>query len=137
MAFSFSNFNKERVFNFDTAKISGEYTNLESLYKENGEGHEYQIKGVYISTKSDYADEAPMLALADTYVNLPGHQLIDIKSMLADKGAIAAINKGCAGFTIRHYIKKLKKKSGSYEEKDCYSAEWIDVDPADYESDED
>ena len=133
MAFSFSNFNKERLFNFDTNQITGNYTNLEALYKRDGEGVQYQLKGIYISTKSEFDDESPICAIADTYVNLPQHQLIDIKSMLADKGAIAAINNGYAGFTIRQYEKTLKSKNGKATPKTCYSAEWCDVSPSDFE----
>lgn len=131
--FSFSNFNKERLFTFDTTAIQGNYTTLEELYKENVEDFKFQLKGVYVSTKSDYNDESPIIAIANTYVNMPQHQLADIKNMLADKAAIDAINAGEAGFTIRHYVKNLKKKNGGYEAKDCYSAEWCDVNPEDYE----
>lgn len=131
--FSFSNFNKERIFTFDTAAIQGNYTTLEELYNATVPDYKFQLKGVYVSTKSDYNDESPIIALANTYVNMPQHQLIDIKNMLADKGAIQAINNGEAGFTIRHYVKNLKKKNGNYEPKDCYSAEWCDVNPEDYE----
>lgn len=134
--FSFGNFNKERVFTFDTAAISGNYTTLEDLYNENGDEWKYQLKGVYISTKSDYNDESPIAALSNTYINLPQHQLLEIKNMLANKNAIEAINAGEAGFTIRHYTKNLKKKNGSYETKDCYSAEWCDVNPNDFPDDE-
>ena len=101
--FSFSSFNKERLFTFDCIKIAGNYTNLEAMFQEDGEGKEYQIKGVYISTSSQFDPEAPIVALSNTYVNLPQHQLADIKAMLANKGAINAINAGLAGFTIRQY----------------------------------
>ncbi len=133
MAFSFSSLNKARLFDFDTTALSGNYTNLEQLYKKNGEDMQYQIKGVYISTKSEFNDESPIVALADTYVNFPQHQLADIKSTLADKGAIKAINSGYAGFVIRKYQKNLKGKNGKLIPRDCYSAEWIDVDPADFD----
>lgn len=133
--FSFSSFNKERLFTFDCNKIAGNYTNLEQLYKEYGEEHEYQIKGVYISTSSQFDPEAPIIALADTYVNLPQHQLSDIKSMISDKNAVAAINNGVAGFTIREYERSVKvgKKMST---KTCYSAEWCDVLPSDFEEEE-
>lgn len=131
--FSFSNFNKERVFSFDTSNIAGNYKSLEELYRENGDGHLYQLKGVYISTKSDYNDESPIAALADCYVNLPQHQLADVKAMLNDKGAVSAINKGCAGFEIRSYTKNLKTKNGKVTPKVCFSAEWCDVNPFDFE----
>lgn len=135
MAFSFASLNKARLFDFDTTALSGNYTNLEQLYERDGDGQQYQIKGVYISTKSEFNDESPIVALSDTYVNFPQHQLVDIKSMLADKGAIKAINSGYAGFVIRKYQKNLKGKNGKLIPRDCYSAEWVDVDPADFEDD--
>lgn len=135
--FSFERFNKERLFDFDTQAISGEYTNLEGLYKRDGEGAVYQVKGVYISTKSEFADESPIVALADTYVNFPQHQLKDIKDMLDDSNAIKAINDGYAGFVIRKYTKNIKAKNGKLKPKDCYSAEWCDYEPEDEPVDED
>lgn len=131
--FSFSNFNKERLFDFDTSNITGKYTDLEGLFKLYGPDKEYQLKAVYISKFSQFAPEAPIAALADTYVNLPSHQLADIKSMMNDANAIRAINTGYAGFTIRPYEKKMTLKNGKVKTDTFYSAEWIDVDPADYE----
>ena len=136
MAFSFSNFNKERLFDFDTSKITGKYTSLEELFKENGPDKEYQLKAVYISKFSQFADEAPIAALADTYVNLPSHQLSDVKSMMNDANAVRAINTGYAGFTIRPYEKSITLKNGKVKKDTYYSAEWIDVDTSDYEEDE-
>ena len=146
MAFSFSSFNKEKIFSFDTSIISelhpqteaqrklhdDRYTNLEELYKENGEDKEYQIRWLGINNKSEYNEEAPVLALSTIYVNLPQHQLVDIKSMMGDKNALRGINAGYAGFKIRQYTKTINKK-----EKVCYSAVWIDVDPSDYEDEND
>lgn len=130
--FNFSSLNKERMFDFDTSKITGEYTNLESLYQRDGEDTQYQVKAVYVSTKSEYNDESPILALADTYVNLPQHQLPDIKAMINTPSAVAAINNGFCGFKIRKYEKQLKNKKGKLQPKTCYSAEWINVDPDDF-----
>lgn len=137
MAFSFSNFNKERLFTFDTSLITGKYTNLEELFKENGPDKEYQLKAVYLSKFSQFADEAPIAALADTYVNLPSHQLDDIKSMMNNPNAVRAINTGYAGFKIRPYEKTVTLKSGKTKVETYYSAEWVDVDPEDYEEEED
>ena len=136
MGFNFSSLNKERMFDFDTQAITGNYTNLEELYKRDGEDTKYQLKGVYISTKSEFADESPIIALADTYVNLPQHQLPDIKDMLSNKNAVAAINNGFGGFVIRKYTKNIKGKNGKLKPKDCFSAEWCDVDPADFDDGE-
>lgn len=115
MAFNFSKFNKERLFDVDTSGF--DYVNLEDLYQANGEDQVYKITGVYIGTKSMYDDEAPLLATEDTYVNLPQHQLPEIKAMLADKAAIRAINEGQAGFVIDSYFQKRFNKT-------CYAARW-------------
>ena len=75
-AFSFNSFNRERNFTFDTSKITGNYTNLQTLYKENGPDKVYQVKGVYISTFSKFDPEAPIAALYNTYVNLPDRKSV-------------------------------------------------------------
>lgn len=149
--FNFESLNKEQLFKFDVSAINNahpqteaerkehddRYTNLESLYKENGEDKVYQIKALYINTKSviEEVKEAPVVALATIYVNLPVHQLGAVKSMRDDKNAVRAINMGYAGFTIRPYQKERGKKKETY-----YEAKWCTVDPEDFEdieSDED
>lgn len=126
MAFaSFSSFNKERLFNIDTADF--EYVKLADLYERDGEGEIYVVRGVYIGTKSEFAEETPLLATDEFYVNLPQHQLIEIKEMLNSRQAINCINNGGAGFTIEKYTKKLK--SGA--KKICYKAHWVDVESGD------
>ena len=72
MAF-FTSFNKKRLFNVDTSEF--DYTKLEDLYKKNGPDWEYQLKAVYIGTKSEFDPETPMVAIDGFYVNLPVHQL--------------------------------------------------------------
>ena len=142
--FSFGSLNKERLFNFDTSIINelhpqtpeqrkehdDRYTNLKELYKKDGQGTKYQIRGAYINNKSSENDEAPIVALSTIYVNIPQHQLTAIKSMIADKGAVRAINNGYAGFTIRPYQKKRGNKVETY-----YEAFWCDVDPSEFEDD--
>lgn len=116
----FASFNKERLFDIDTQNL--EYTNLETLAKENGSDndHVYVINGVYIGTKSDFDPETPMVAIDGYYVNLPVHQLSEVKSMLDSRQAIQAINNGEAGFIIESYYKAKYKKT-------CYKAVWVDV----------
>lgn len=113
--FNFASFNKERLFDVDTSGF--DYVNLEDLFQENGEDAVYQVKGVYIGTKSQFDDETPLIAIDDCYVNLPQHQLQDIKKMLANKTAIAGINDGELGFVIESYYQKRFKKT-------CYAARW-------------
>lgn len=125
MAFNFSSFNKERIFTFDNSHFPFDnqeelYKNLETLFKENGENEVYTIRGLYISTKSEFDPEAPVVMYDDGYANLPVHQLGEVKAMLADKRAIDAINKGEAGFIIEEFYQKRFKKS-------CYAARWGNV----------
>lgn len=121
MAFtSFTSFNRERLFDIDTTGF--EYFKLRDLYEADGEDVVYVIRGIYLGTKSEFADESPIVALDDRYVNLPQFQLAEIKEMLASKYAISAINRGEGGFKIQKYIKKLKTGS-----RVCYKAVWVDV----------
>lgn len=113
--FNFSKFNKERLFDIDTSDF--EYTNLEELYNANGANFVYELRGVYIGTKSIYDPEAPMVATDREYVNIPVHQLPEIKQMLADKLAIREINEGNAGFIIESFYQKRFQKT-------CYVARW-------------
>lgn len=115
---NFSKFNKDRLFDIDTTDFY--YKDLETLYEENGEDYVYTLRGLYISTKSQYDPEAPIIATDEEYVNIPVHQLDEIKAMLGDPRAIAAINNGEAGFTISKYYQKRFKK-------DCYKAVWCNV----------
>lgn len=115
MAFNFARFNKERLFNIDTTSF--EYTNLEQLYNEAGPDAIHKVTALYIGTKSIYDEEAPVLATDSEYVNLPVHQLAEVKEMLADRRAIAAINNGECGFKIEEYYQARFKKN-------CYVARW-------------
>lgn len=115
--FSFSKFNKERLFNVDTSEY--DYLKLEDLYARDGEGAVYPVLGVYIGTKSKFDAETPILATDESYVNLPVHQLDEIKAMLEDSAAVAAINAGQCGFTIEKFHQKRF-------DIDCYSAVWCD-----------
>lgn len=130
--FSFSNFNKERLFTFDTSEITGVYTNLEKLFKEFGEDKIYQVKGLYISKFSQFDPEAPILAMDTTYVNLPQHQLAEVKNIMNDDAAVRAINAGYCGFMIRPYEKTITLPNGKNKTSTYYSAVWCDVDPSDF-----
>lgn len=122
---SFSSFNRDRLFSVDTSDF--EYLKLADLYKRDGEGEIYIIRGIYIGTKSEFAEESPLLATDEFYVNLPQFQLVEIKEMLDSRQAINCINNGGAGFTIEEYEKKLK--SGA--KKKCYKAVWVDIESGD------
>lgn len=123
----FTKLNKERKFDIDTSSF--DYVNLEDLYTKNGPDKQYRVRGVYISNKSKFVAEAPMVALDDTYVNLPDHQIEAIKAILENKSAIKQVNDGELGFVISHYYQKRFKK-------DCYSAVFINMEP-DVDDDDD
>lgn len=146
--FSFNSFNKERLFAFDAsaidaahpqtpkerAKHDDRYTNLEELYKKNGADKIYQIKAVYINNKTNFENsrgekKAPVVALADVYVNAPVHQLDAIEDMMNDTNAVRAINDGYAGFYIDTYTDKYSTTR--------YKMVFCDVIPSDFESSDD
>ena len=121
--FSFSKkFNSEKLFNIETDEF--DYMSLEDLYKATSSLEEppvFVVRGVYINRKSLY-DPAPVVALDDTYVNLPSHLLPACEEMIHDRLAVDAINQGRCGFRIEKYFQKRYNK-------ECYSVEWVDVLP--------
>lgn len=119
--FSFSSMNRERK----------QYVNLESLFTHDGEGTEYQIKNAWINTKSAFNPESAVVEIGMYNVNIPPHQVYEVKNMLASEDALAAIREGRAGFVIREYDKELTNGKKKVIKK-CYAAEWIDVDPEDF-----
>lgn len=115
MAINFAKFNKVRMFDVDTSEF--DYKKLDDLYQVYGEDTQIRVTGLYISSKSQFDPEAPMLATDNEYVNLPQHQLDEVKAMLRDHNVIAAINRGELAFTIVKYYQKRFKR-------DCYKAVW-------------
>lgn len=116
--FSFSKkYNTERLFDIDTTDF--EYISLKELYED--EEKVYTVHGVYINTKGLF-DDAPVVAISNSYVNLPAHMTAMCKEMLNDKQAIDAINNGEVGFTIYKYVQKTFNR-------DCYSIRWVDIEP--------
>lgn len=118
--FGFSKkFNTERLFNIETENF--DYIDLEGLYTitKEPETHVFVVKGIYINTKGMY-DPQPVLALDDTYVNLPAHLTDVCRQMIDDRQAVAEINAGHLGFRITKYYK-------TRYQRDCYSVEWVDL----------
>ena len=116
---NFSKFNKERLFNINTAGF--DYVNLEDLYNTSKPGTQFKVCGLYIGTKSQFDPEVPIVALADKYVNLPVHQLAEVQAMLSDRSAIQGIRNGECAFTITKYYQQKYKK-------DCFKAVWCNYD---------
>lgn len=119
---NFAKFNKERLFDVNTAGF--EYYSLEDLYNHNRKDRVYQVRGLYIGTKSDFDPEVPIVALDDRYVNIPVHQLSEVQAMISNKAAIRAIRDGECGFTIATYYQQKYKKT-------CYKAVWCNFEPED------
>lgn len=115
MAFNFSKLNKSKKFLIDTSEF--EYTTLETLYNDNGPDYVYSLRGLYISNKSQYDPESPVIATDKEYINIPIHQIDEVKEMLASPLAIKEINNGDVGFKIDEYYQARFKKN-------CYVARW-------------
>ena len=112
-------FNTEKLFKIETENF--EYIDLEglSLITKEDPDHVFIVRGIYINNKGMY-DPQPVVALDDTYVNLPAHLTDVCKTIIADRTAVAAINNGECGFRITSYFKPKYNKT-------CYSVEWVDV----------
>ena len=121
--YNFGKFNKARLFEVELTGDE-EYTNLDTLISNNGEDAAYRLRALYIGTKSLYDPESPLALIDGWYVNLPQHQLPEVKAILADPAAVRAINNGTAGFKI------VKYHQAKYN-RDCYKAEWCSVEPED------
>ena len=126
---NFGKFNKKQLFT-NLPEGVDEYISLEELYKENGPEAKYCIRAFYINTRSDFAPETPVVLTNDYYVNIPLHQLSEVKDIMTDNFAVKAINNKEAGFTIESYY---KEKYG----KTCYKAVWCNYNEADEDFDSD
>lgn len=137
MKFEKFNKNTEKLFTFNCNEIQGIYHNSKEMFELDGKKEVvHVVKGVYINRYSQYDPEAPTLALEDTYVNLPQHQLAEIKEMRADAGAIKQINNGELGVSFYSYVKELERPDGTKVKKRFYAAKWHDIAPM-YDWDED
>lgn len=112
MAFSFKKYNKTSMFDFTPSydlTDNSSYKSLKQLYDEDGEDMIYNVKAVYINTKTNFRNnatgkkEAPVFLLEDCAVNVPPHQIMEIREILEDEEAIEAINQGLCDFHIETY----------------------------------
>lgn len=103
------------------------YKSLGDLYHDNGEDHMYLLKGVFVNTKTLYANEAtglkesPVAVTPNCYVNLPAHLLSAIKDMLEDDEFIEAVNANKVGFHIYTYYTEKRPN------QPCYSISFADL----------
>lgn len=77
----------------------------------------FKVSGSEKDNSAIYEDRSDE---AGCYVNLPVHQLHEVKAMIADESAVSGINKGGLSFTIRKYFQKKYNKW-------CYAAHWMNT----------
>lgn len=107
---------KGNKFTFKTEDGVG-YISLEVLFNKNPEKI-YDVKALYINTKSRFGD-APCIAIDPvTIVNLPKHLLETVKEMINDSECVEAINNNEVKFKIYSYKDKNFNKT-------CYGVEWL------------
>lgn len=125
MAFSVKKFNA-RKFDMSPAKDTP-YMKLSELDATDAP---FIVGALYVNKKSKFGaspvaaivgvDEATGESGIAALVNLPKFQLDAVESMIEDEEAVAAINAGKVGFTIREYYSETYAVN-------CYSAEWVDL----------
>lgn len=124
----FAKFNKTR-FNYDAVTREwgkDKYKKLSEIYDMFEPDTVFAIHSAFTIDNSDgkypgmIGKEAAVVTIDDWFVNVPDHQLEEVKSMLADQEACEYINEGKAGFVIRPYETPKRKET-------CYSMKWVDI----------
>ena len=109
-------FNRGSKFTFKPVD-DAQYVSLEDLYNKNPD-QIYDVKALYINTKSKFGD-APCVAIDPVIiVNLPKHLLETVKEMIDDNECVDAINNNEVKFKIYSYKDKTFNKT-------CYGVEWL------------
>lgn len=137
MGFNFAQFNKFR-FNYDAVSAEWDkndksrYVSLKDLYKKYGPDHIFEIKSAWIrkAKKDDKGniidgsikEENPVITIEGLFVNIPWHQLEEVRPMHDRDDAVEFINNGGAGFMIREYDNQYQKG------EKAYSARWCNMD---------
>ena len=125
---NFEKFNRKQLFTNVPENVE-DYISLEELYKMNGADKVYCLRALYINTRSEFAPEAPVALTNNYYVNIPVHQLEEVKAIMNDALAVKAVNNKEAGFKIESYRKEKYNKT-------CYRAVWCNYDEEFDDSDE-
>lgn len=115
-----SKYNKSHLFNYEIPKDAA-YVKLGELYKQFGPDKTYTVRAMYISNKSKYSDESPVVAIDEAMVNFPTFMTDTIKDMMHDDEVIEAVNSGKLGFKIYQYEMK------QYKGRIFFGATWIDL----------
>ena len=125
---NFEKFNRKQLFT-NLPEGVDEYISLEELYEANGADKVYRLRALYINTRSGFAPEAPVALINNYYVNIPVHQLQEVKEIMNDALAVKAVNNKEAGFKIESYRKEKYNKT-------CYRVVWCNYDEEFEDSDE-
>lgn len=107
---------KGNKFNFKPDEGAG-YISLENLFNKNPEKI-YDVKALYINTKSRFGDAPCVVIDPFNIVNLPKHLLETVKEMINDDECVDAINNNEVKFKIYSYNDKTFNKT-------CYGVEWL------------
>lgn len=94
-----------------------EYRSMKDLYEDFTADQVYELKGIYINTKSKYGD-SPVFISDGIFINGPQHMLDTAREMMADPEATEAINAGKVGMRIYQYDGNGRK---------CYSINFVDL----------
>ena len=123
MQMTITRFNAGNLYFVYDKEKSRPYTNLETLYKENGKDKVYKVLGLYIN-EGKFGEQGSAV-LEDVQVNLPKHLVPVIKEIRSDENLVDDINQGLVGFKIYKYY---TKKYG----REAYSINWVDIEPEDF-----
>lgn len=117
--FTFSSLNKTNVFTFKPDQTAP-YMKLEQLLAANDGDLSvvYPVRALYLNNKSKYGLQC-VAALDEALINLPSHKVDDVKAILESPDAVAQINDGKCGFTIRSYVDN--------NHIDRLSIDWVDI----------
>lgn len=111
-----SKFNRQNLFDVDTKDFK--WVKLEELFNTDPQ-KQYKVLGVFINHKSKFGD-SPVAIIDGFLVNLPRHELDQVKDMLDDNEIIQYIRDGHVAFSVYEY------HSTTYN-RDAYSVEWLDI----------
>lgn len=107
------------------------YTSLEELFEQYGPDHVFVGRALWIryaklDDKGNIIDgsmykENPVVTIEGVHVNIPQHQLKQVKAMLDSESIIDEVDAGHFGFKIREYDNKYKPG------EKAYAANWCDI----------
>ena len=124
------NFAKFNTYRFAYDSISAEwpkdetsFTSLADLYAKYGPDNIFEIKSIWIRNAKEgdgsINKENPIVTIEGIHVNIPQHQLEQIRNMLNDPGVVEYVDNGGAGFTIREYDNQYKPGEKAYAARWC------------------